>query len=244
MSLSSAFQISASTFFAPGWVETVTAPGLRRSGVSPAASAPRGPAPGPRGPRPRPRTGGFRSRTARVRARSRTRRSGRRSRTPGSLRRRPRSGRPGGLAGLVGRGLDAVVYEVEGGPARPLAGVTLLVRHDEDRRVERRLLRPRLLAEVEHALAHHARAGALERLAHDVVLAPFLAALAELQVLLEEPLREYPLLQFHPLRHPALRIRVVHALLGRDEPVQRHRHAEEHLPGHQSSTRFRTISVT
>src|SRR3954454_25334942 len=53
-------------------VETVPAPGLRRSGGSPAASAPRGPAPGPRGPRPRPRTGGLRSRTARVRARSRT----------------------------------------------------------------------------------------------------------------------------------------------------------------------------
>ena len=51
-------------------LERVTAPGLRRSGGSPAASAPRGPAPGPRGPRPRPRTGGFRSRTARVRARS------------------------------------------------------------------------------------------------------------------------------------------------------------------------------
>ena len=57
-------------FVAPGWIETATAPGLRTSGGSPAASAPRGPAPGPRGPRPRPRTGGFRSRTARVRARS------------------------------------------------------------------------------------------------------------------------------------------------------------------------------
>jgi hypothetical protein len=69
----------------------------------------------------------------------------------------------GGLAGLVERGLDAVVDEVEGGPTRPLPGATLLVRHDEHRRVERRLLRPRLLAEVEHALVHHARAGALER---------------------------------------------------------------------------------
>src|SRR5438552_11848745 len=92
---------------------------------------------------------------------------------------------------------------------KKIPGVTLLVRHDEDRRVERRLLRPRRLAEVEHALAHHARACALERLPHDVVVAPFLAALAELQVLPEEPLREYPLLQFHPLRHPALHIRVV-----------------------------------
>src|ERR1700730_17697914 len=145
----------------------------------------------------------------------------------------------GGLAGLVERGLDAVVDEVEGGPARPLPGVTLLVRHDEDRRVERRLLRPRLLAEVEHALAHHARAGALERLPHDVVVAPFLAALAELQVLPEEPLREYPLLQFHPLPPHQFPEGP-----GRDEPVQRHRHAEEHLPGHQSSTPFRTISLT
>ena len=54
----------------------------------------------------------------------------------------------GGIAGLVERGLDAVVDEVEGGPAGPLPRVTLLVRHDEDRRVERRLLRPRLLARV------------------------------------------------------------------------------------------------
>ena len=66
----------------------------------------------------------------------------------------------GGLAGLVECGLDAVVDEMEGGPARPLPGVALLVRHDEDRRVERRRLRPHLLAGVEHALAHHARAGA------------------------------------------------------------------------------------
>jgi hypothetical protein len=51
-------------------VGAVTAPGLRRSGGSPAASARRGPAPGRRGPRPRPRTGGSRSRTARARARS------------------------------------------------------------------------------------------------------------------------------------------------------------------------------
>src|ERR1700733_3365146 len=132
---------------------------------------------------------------------------------------------------------------MEGGPTRPLPGVTLLVRHDEDRRVERCLLRPRLLAEVEHALAHHARARALERFPRDVVVAPFLAALAEIQVLPEESLREYPLLQLHPLRPPALHIRVIRALLGRDEPVQRHRHAEEHPSGHQPSTPFRTISV-
>jgi hypothetical protein len=43
----------------------------------------------------------------------------------------------GGLAGLVERGLDAVVDELEGGPAGPLPGVTLLMRHDEDRGVER-----------------------------------------------------------------------------------------------------------
>src|SRR4051794_1866087 len=65
---------------------------------------------------------------------------------------------------------------MEVGPARPLPGVTLLVRHDEDRRVERRLLRPALLTRFEHALAHHARAGALERLPHDVVVAPLLSA--------------------------------------------------------------------
>ena len=106
---------------------------------------------------------------------------------------------PAACAGLVERRLDAVVDEVEGRPARPLPGVTPLVGHDEDRRVERRLLRPHLLACVEHALAHHACAGAPERRARDVVVEPFLAALAEPQVLPEEPLREDPRLQLHPL---------------------------------------------
>src|SRR4029453_2514765 len=106
----------------------------------------------------------------------------------------------------------AVVCEVGGGPPRPLPGVTLLVRHDEDRRVARRLLRPRLLAEVEHALAHHARAGALEWIPRYCVVLPFLFAVPGVQVLSEDPLREHPLLQFHPLRYPALPIRVVHAL--------------------------------
>ena len=59
----------------------------------------------------------------------------------------------GDLACLVERELNAVVDEVEGGSARPLPGVTLLVGDNEDRRVERRLLRPHLLAGVEHALA-------------------------------------------------------------------------------------------
>src|SRR6266566_4325406 len=62
----------------------------------------------------------------------------------------PVSGR---LAGLVEGAVDAVVDEAEGGPARPRPRVTLLVRHHEDRGVEGRLLRPCLLAEVEHALA-------------------------------------------------------------------------------------------
>jgi hypothetical protein len=96
-----------------------------------------------------------------------------------------------------------------------------------------------VLAGVEHPLAHHARAGALERLPQDVVVAPLLAAVAEPQVLPEEPLREDPLLQLHPLRpHQVL------DPLGRHEPVERHRHAEEHLPGHQPSASLRTISVT
>ena len=218
-----------------------TVPGLRRSGGSPAASTPNGPAPEPRGPRPRPRTGGLRSRTARVKARSKTRRSGRRSRTPESLRRRPRCGRRGRRRprGPIECGLDAVVDEVERGPARPLPGVTLLMRHDEDGRVKRRLFGPCVLAGVEHSLAHDARTGALERLPHDVVVAPFLAARTELQVLPEKPRPEDPPLQFHPL--------LPHQFLGgigRDVPVQRHRNTEEHLPGHQPSAPFRTIPVT
>lgn len=53
------------------------------------------------------------------------------------------------------------------------------------------------------------------RLPHDVVVTPFLASLAVLQVFSEEPRRKYPLLQFHPL----LPHQVV-AGLGCDEPVQ------------------------
>src|ERR1700745_3995339 len=95
--------------------------------------------------------------------------------------------------------------------------VALLVGDDGHGGVEGRLLRPCLLAEVEHALAHDARAGALERLPGDVVVAPFLAAFAQVEVLPEEPLREDPRLQFHPLRHPALQPRVLLPLLGRGE---------------------------
>ncbi|MDP4511852.1 hypothetical protein Q9G87_58705 [Nonomuraea sp. G32] len=82
-------------------------------------------------------------------------------------------------------------------------------------------------------------AGALERLPQDVVVAAFLAAFAELQVLPEEALRKDPPLQFHPL--PPHQFRGGH---GRDETVQRHRHAEEHFPGHQLPAPFRTISAT
>jgi hypothetical protein len=49
-----------------------------------------------------------------------------------------------------------------------------------------------MLARLEHALAHHAGAGALERLPRDVVVAPFLAALTQLQHFSEEPQREGP----------------------------------------------------
>jgi hypothetical protein len=38
--------------------------------------------------------------------------------------------------------------------------------------------------------------------------------------------------------------RATHAPLGRDESVQRHRHAEEDPPGHQPSAPFRTTSAT
>src|SRR3982074_1562881 len=86
----------------------------------------------------------------------------------------------GGRAGLVERGLDAVVDEVEGRAAPPPPRGPPPRADAETRRVQRRPLRPHLLAGVEHALAHHARARALERLARDVVVTPFLAARAEL----------------------------------------------------------------
>ena len=183
-----------------------SAPGRRRSGASPSVTFRLRPAPGPCGPRPRPRTGGLRRRTARATARSRTRRPGlvftysKIVAPPPAIR---TSRDAGGLAGLVERGLDAVVDEVEGGPAPPLPGITFRVGHDEDRCVERRLLRPRLLAGVEQALAHHARPGAIERLPQDVVVAPLVTASTELQVLPEEPLRENPLLQLPPLAAPS-----------------------------------------
>jgi hypothetical protein len=47
---------------------------------------------------------------------------------------------------MVERGLDAPVDEVEVAPVGRSPGVTRLVRHDDDRRVDRRVLGPRLLA--------------------------------------------------------------------------------------------------
>ena len=82
----------------------------------------------------------------------------------------------GRLAGPVECAADAVIDEVERGAALPLPRVASLVRHDEHRRVERRVLGPGVLAGVEHALAHHVRAGAVEGPGHDVVVATLLAA--------------------------------------------------------------------
>lgn len=144
----------------------------------------------------------------------------------------------GRLAGPVECAADAVIDEVERGAALPLPRVASLVRHDEHRRVERRVLGPGVLAGVEHAFAHHVRAGPVEGPGHDVVVATLLAAGAEVQVLPDVPLREEPCLELPPL--PA------HQLFGGsrgDVPVQGHRDAEEHFPGHRFSASFLTPSV-
>ena len=146
----------------------------------------------------------------------------------------------GGLAGLFERGLEPRVDEVEGGPARPGPGVTLLVRHDEDR-------------VWNGAFSGHIRSPA-SNMRLPMTLAPVRSNVSRTMSLSrpssppspsvrfsgKNRVREDPLLQFHPLLpHQLL------AGLGRDEySVQRHRHAEEHLAGHQSSTPVRTISVT
>src|SRR5690606_19265443 len=137
---------------------------------------------------------------------------------------------PGHLAGLPQRGLDAVVDEVEGGPTRALPWLAYLVGEDEDRRVERRVLGPPHFAALEHALADDGDAGAVERLLEDLVVRARLAALAKVQVLAEESLREHPALELHPLGASfVLGAPDVAPVLRSDEPVEGHRDAKEHL---------------
>ena len=134
---------------------------------------------------------------------------------------------PAAAVGLVERGLDAVVDEVEGRAARPLPGVTLFGRAPRtNTAVWNGASSGHPCSPASNMRLPITLAPVRSNVSRDVVVAPFLAALAELQVLPEEALREDPRLQLHPL--------LTHQLLGklgRDETVQRHRHAEEHLPG-------------
>jgi len=133
--------------------------------------------------------------------RSRTRRSGPRSRTPGLSRRRPatRTSRSPAAARRLVEAADSMpsLTKWKVVSPRPLPRVTLLVRHDEHRCVERRVrpatsVRPRRTC----ALAHHARAGCARTSARTiVVVGPFLAAPPpSFRFLAEEPRREDPLL--------------------------------------------------
>src|SRR5262249_116096 len=63
---------------------------------------------------------------------------------------------------------------------------------------------PHCFAELEHALAHDADAGAPERVLEDLIVRAGLAAVAELQVLAEEARREDPAVELAPLRAPVL----------------------------------------
>jgi hypothetical protein len=99
--------------------------------------------------------------------------------------------------------------------------------------VERRFLGPHPLAEVEHPLAHDARAGAPERVLDDLVVFAGLAALAELRRLPEEPLPKEPALELAPLSPPILVGRIagvlqVHARR-REISIEGDADAEEHL---------------
>jgi hypothetical protein len=72
----------------------------------------------------------------------------------------------------------------------------------------------------------------------------------KLEALAEEPLLGHPFLELHPLRQPVIelwiiRVREVHPF-GRDEAVERHPDAEEHLSHVQSpclSARLRSALV-
>src|SRR5262249_55506591 len=103
----------------------------------------------------------------------------------------------------------------------------------EHRRVERCFLGPHLFAQLEHALAHDADAGAPERVLDDLVVRAGLAAVAELQHLAEEACREDPAVELAPLGPPVLeggsaRVGNVHA--GRYEiPVEGDADTEEPL---------------
>src|SRR6267143_1217247 len=109
---------------------------------------------------------------------------------------------PDDLARFLQRTLNPVVDEVEGRPAWALPRSSDLVRHDEDRRVERRLLGPKFFPALEHSLAHDAHPGAIEGVLEDPVVLTLLSAFAELEILLEESLLEDPLLELHPLTQP------------------------------------------
>src|SRR5262249_4488790 len=77
-----------------------------------------------------------------------------------------------------------------------------------------------LFAQLEHALAHDADAGAPERVLDDLVVRAGLAAVAELQHLAEEALREDPALELAPLGRPVLEGRIAgvgHVHAGRCE---------------------------
>src|SRR5262249_37429528 len=111
-------------------------------------------------------------------------------------------------ARLAQRALDAVVDEVKRRATGPHPGLSDLRGEHEHRRVKRRFFGPHRFAQLEHALAHDADAGALERLLEDLIVSAGLAAFAELQILAEKTLREDPAVELAPLRPPILEARI------------------------------------
>src|SRR3954452_24475001 len=97
--------------------------------------------------------------------------------------------------------------------------------------MERRFLGPVKLAPVEHTLPHDAHAGSLGSRLQDAVVLAGLTTFAKLEVLAEGPLREYPLLELHPLVEPIVVAWVVGVgqihPAGGNVAVERHGHEKE-----------------
>jgi len=142
------------------------------------------------------------------------------------------------------RGLDAVVDEVEGGPHPGRSqGVTLLVASRRRPRVWNGGLPPATFVSPASNMrfAHHAHAGALERLPRDVVCrAPSSPPLAELQVLPEEPQREIPIAAAPSTAAPLIP-RGTRGAMNPSSDIDTLK--KNTFCGHQSSTPFPIISV-
>src|SRR5690606_810549 len=110
----------------------------------------------------------------------------------------------GGFARLTQCALEAVVDKEKRRAPEPLPRVAHLMGHYKDRRVEGRILRPVVLASVEHPLAHDVGAGAMKHSFKELVVDAGLSALTQIEVFTEKLLLKLPILELAPPLEPIL----------------------------------------